>query len=208
MLTTFNEVDMSALMDLRNKYKEEFEKTHQVKLGFMSAFVKASTVALQKFPDVNAYLDLEAKEIIYRKYVDVSVAVSTPTGLVVPVLRNTENLGFHQIESAIAALGQKARKGQIAMEDMVGGTFTISNGGVYGSLFGTPIINPPQSAILGMHSIVKRPVVVDDKVVIRPMMYVALTYDHRLIDGSTAVSFLKTIKNVVEDPQRLILSLA
>jgi len=157
----------------------------------------------KKIPDVNAYFDYEAKQIIYRDYVDVSVAVSTPTGLVVPVLRNTEHMTFGGIESAIANLGVKARKNQLAIEDMTGGTFTISNGGVYGSLFGTPIINPPQSAILGMHAIVKRPVAVGDEIKIRPMMYVALTYDHRMIDGSTAVTFLKTIKQVIEDPVRL-----
>lgn len=156
-------------------------------------------------PDVNAVID--GKDIVYRDYCDISVAVATPTGLVVPVLRNTENMSFAEVESAIAALGQKARTGQLAMEDMVGGTFTISNGGVYGSLWGTPIINPPQSAILGMHTIQKRPVVVNDEIVIRPMMYLALTYDHRLIDGATAVQFLKHIKECVENPGRLLLDL-
>ena len=204
MLTTFNEIDMSVLMDVRNKYKDDFFERTGVKLGFMSAFVRASTAALQKFPDVNAYI--EGNELVYHEYVDISVAVSTPTGLVVPVLRNTEVMSFAQIEAAIAALGAKARKGQISLEDMTGGTFTISNGGVYGSLFGTPILNPPQSGILGMHGIFKRPVCVNDKVEIRPMMYVALTYDHRVVDGSTAVQFLKEIKNNIEDPVRLLLN--
>ena len=204
MLTTFNEVDMSALMDVRSRYKDEFFERSGVKLGFMSAFVRASTAALQKFPDVNA--SIEGNEVVYRDYVDVSVAVSTPTGLVVPVLRNAEAMSFAQVEAAIAALGQKARKGQISLEDMTGGTFTISNGGVYGSLFGTPILNPPQSAILGMHGIFKRPVAVNDAVVIRPMMYIALTYDHRIVDGSTAVQFLKEIKQNIEDPVRLLLN--
>ena len=204
MLTTFNEIDMSALMDVRNKYKDDFFERTGVKLGFMSAFVKAATAALQKYPDVNAYI--EGNELVYHDYVDVSVAVSTPTGLVVPVLRNTEAMSFAAVESAIAALGAKARKGAISLEDMTGGTFTISNGGVYGSLFGTPILNPPQSGILGMHGIFKRPVCVGDKVEVRPMMYVALTYDHRVVDGSTAVQFLKEIKNNVEDPVRLLLN--
>jgi len=205
MLTTFNEIDMSNIMELRNRYKDEFLERHGVKLGFMSAFVKASTYALMKNPEVNAYI--QDGHIVYHDFVDVSVAVSTGTGLVVPVLRNTETLSFAQVESGIAALGVKARKGQIAMEDMVGGTFTISNGGVFGSLFGTPILNPPQSAILGMHGIFKRPVAVGDKVEVRPMMYVALTYDHRIIDGSNAVTFLKDIKQYVEDPQRMLLDL-
>jgi len=205
MLTTFNEIDMNNLMNLRNKYKDSFAEKHTAKLGFMSAFVKASAAALQAFPDVNAGID--GKDIVYHDFVDISVAVATPTGLVVPVLRNCENMSFAQIESAIAALGEKARKKQITMEDMTGGTFTISNGGVYGSLMGTPIINPPQSAILGMHGIFKRPIAIDDQVVIRPMMYIALTYDHRLIDGATAVQFLRKIKDLVEDPQRLLLDL-
>jgi 2-oxoglutarate dehydrogenase E2 component (dihydrolipoamide succinyltransferase) len=204
-LSTFNEIDMTNIMELRNKYKDEFTEKHGIKFGFMSAFVKASTAALMKFPDVNAYI--EGTDMVYHDFVDVSVAVSTPTGLVVPVLRNTENMSFAQIEAAIFNLGQKARKNQIAIEDMIGGTFTISNGGVYGSMFGTPILNPPQSAILGMHGIFKRPVVVNDKVEIRPMMYIALTYDHRIIDGATAVQFLKEIKANVEDPARLLLSL-
>lgn len=204
-LTTFNEIDMSAITELRNKYKDDFAKKHSVKLGFMSAFVKASAVALQKFPDVNAFMT--EKEVIYRHFVDISVAVATPTGLVVPVLRNVENMSFAGVESAIGALGKKARDGQISLEDMTGGTFTISNGGVYGSMMGTPILNMPQSAILGMHGITKRAVVVNDQIVIRPMMYVALTYDHRVIDGATAVSFLKEIKANVEDPARILLEL-
>jgi 2-oxoglutarate dehydrogenase E2 component (dihydrolipoamide succinyltransferase) len=204
-LTTFNEIDMTNLMELRNKHKDEFVEKFGVKLGFMSGFVRAATIALQKYPDVNA--SIEGTDLVYHDFVDISVAVSTPTGLVVPVVRNCEQLGFHQIEGAINGLGVKARKNQLAMEDMTGGTFTISNGGVYGSLFGTPILNPPQSAILGMHGIFKRPVVVNDKVEIRPMMYVALTYDHRVIDGGGAVTFLKEIKANVEDPTRLLLNL-
>lgn len=202
LLTTFNEIDMTNIMNLRKKYKDEFAETHGAKLGFMSLFVKASTNALQKYPDVNAVID--GKEMIYRNYNDISVAVATPTGLVVPVLRNAEKMTFAGVESEIAALGKKAREGRIALEDMAGGTFTISNGGVYGSLMGTPILNMPQSAILGMHGIHKRPIAVGDKVEIRPMMYVGLTYDHRIIDGGTAVQFLKSIKNGVEDPSRLL----
>lgn len=169
--------------------------------------MKASANALQQFPDVNAYIDSNTNEIVYRNYVDISVAVATPTGLVVPVVRGCEKMSFADVEKSVAAYGAKARNNQIAMEDFVGGTFTISNGGVYGSLMGTPIINPPQSAILGMHGIFKRPVAIGDKVEIRPMMYVALTYDHRLLDGSTAVQFLKHIKNSVEDPHRMLLNL-
>lgn len=207
MLTTFNEIDMSGAMAMRSQYKDEFEKKHGSKLGFMSVFMKASASALQAFPDVNAYIDMNSNEIVYRNYVDISVAVATPTGLVVPVVRGCEKLGFHEVEKAIATYGAKARNGQIAMEDFVGGTFTISNGGVYGSLMGTPIINPPQSAILGMHGIFKRPVAIGEKVEIRPMMYVALTYDHRLLDGSTAVQFLKHVKQCVEEPNRMLLGL-
>lgn len=206
-LTTFNEVDMSYLIDMRKKYGEEFEKTHGVKVGFMSPFVKASVHALRKFPMVNAYFDAAKSEIEYHDYCDIGVAVGTPTGLVVPILRNAEAMSLAQIEAAIKGYGEKARKNQLAIEDMTGGTFTISNGGVYGSLMGTPIINPPQTAILGMHAINKRPVVVGDKIEIRPMMYLALTYDHRMIDGATAVQFLKTIKQVLEDPVRLHLEL-
>lgn len=206
-LTTFNEIDMHNIMALRTKYKDEFEKKHGAKLGFMSVFVKAASNALVRSPAVNGMFDIEKKCITYRDYVDISVAVATPTGLVVPVLRNCEQMSFAGVESAIADLGKRARAGQIAMEDMVGGTFTISNGGVYGSLFGTPILNPPQSAILGMHGIFKRPVVVDGEIQIRPMMYVALTYDHRIIDGGDAVTFLKDIKQQVEDPSRMLLDL-
>jgi len=203
MLTTFNEVDMSNIMALREKYKDEFQKKHGVKLGFMSAFVKAAASALKEQPVVNAVID--GNDIVYRNYVDISVAVATPTGLVVPVIRSAEQLSFADIEKTLVVLGNKARDGKIEMEDMAGGTFTISNGGVYGSMMGTPIVNPPQSAILGMHGITKRAVVVNDQIVIRPMMYVALTYDHRLIDGREAVTFLRKIKDIVEDPSRLLL---
>mmetsp|Transcript_3632 Transcript_3632/g.13040 ORF Transcript_3632/g.13040 Transcript_3632/m.13040 type:complete len:444 (+) Transcript_3632:85-1416(+) len=205
MLTTFNEIDMSKLMAMRSEYKDEFMETHSSKLGFMSAFIKAATVALKANPAVNAVI--EGDDVIYRNYYDISVAVSSPKGLVVPVLRGVDKKSFAEIENEIVALGKKAKEGTIGLDDMVGGTFTISNGGVFGSLLSTPIINPPQSAILGMHSIQKRPVVVDDQIVIRPMMYVALTYDHRLIDGRESVSFLKKIKAVVEDPRRLVLDL-
>jgi len=206
LLTTFQEADMSKLVKLRDDFKDEFLKKHQVKLGFMSAFVKASSVALLEQPVVNAVIS--GDEIIYRDYVDISVAVATPKGLLTPVLRNTDRLSFSEIEREIANLGEKARKGQITLEDLAGGTFTISNGGVYGSLMGTPIVNPPQSAILGMHGITKRAVVVEgDRIEVRPMMYLALTYDHRLIDGREAVTFLRKIKAVVEDPRRLLLDL-
>ncbi|KAF7731542.1 2-oxoglutarate dehydrogenase complex E2 component [Apophysomyces ossiformis] len=202
-LTTFNEIDMSNLMALRSKYKDAVVKKHGVKLGFMSAFVKATAAALQAVPAVNA--SIEGNEIVYHDYIDMSVAVSTPKGLVTPVLRNVEDMSFIEVEKSIAAYGQKARDNKITIEDMAGGTFTISNGGVFGSLMGTPILNPPQSGILGMHAIKERPVVVDGKIEIRPMMYVALTYDHRLIDGREAVTFLVKIKEVIEDPSRLLL---
>lgn len=205
MLTTFNEMDMSALMDLRHEYKDAFEKKHGAKLGFMSAFVKACTVALLEQPEVNAFID--GSDIVYRDYVDISVAVSTPKGLVVPAIRGCENLNFASIEKTIVSLGDRARKGEITIEEMQGGTFTISNGGVFGSLLSTPIINMPQSAILGMHIIQKRPVVVNDQVTIRPMMYVALSYDHRLIDGREAVTFLRRVKTLIEDPRRLLLEI-
>ena len=205
MLTTFQEVDMGPLIEMRNKYKEQFEKVHGVKLGFMSAFVRASSSALQELPAVNGVIDDATNEIVYRNYVDVSVAVASPTGLVVPVLRNTEKMTFADVEKTIGDFGRKARDGTLALEEMAGGTFTISNGGVFGSLFGTPIINPPQSAILGMHATKMRPAVVDGKVEARPMMYLALTYDHRLIDGREAVTFLVNIKNKIEDPARLLL---
>lgn len=208
MLTTFQEVDMGNLIELRNKYKDEFEKSHGVKLGFMSAFVRACTAALQEIPAVNAVIDDATNEIVYRNYVDVSVAVASPTGLVVPVLRNTEKMSFADVEKTIGYFGKKAKDGSMALEDMTGGTFTISNGGVFGSLFGTPIINPPQSAILGMHATKMRPMVMKDgKIEARPMMYLALTYDHRLIDGREAVTFLVSVKNKIEDPGRLLLSI-
>uniref|UniRef100_A0A4W6EXW0 Dihydrolipoyllysine-residue succinyltransferase component of 2-oxoglutarate dehydrogenase complex, mitochondrial n=1 Tax=Lates calcarifer TaxID=8187 RepID=A0A4W6EXW0_LATCA len=207
MLTTFNEVDMSNISEMRKSYKDAFLKKHNIKLGFMSAFVKAAAYALADQPAVNAVIDDTTKEIVYRDYVDISVAVATPKGLVVPVIRNVEGMNFADIEKAINLLGEKARKNELAVEDMDGGTFTISNGGVFGSMFGTPIINPPQSAILGMHGIFDRPVAVGGKVEIRPMMYVALTYDHRLIDGREAVTFLRKIKSVVEDPRVLLLDM-
>ncbi|XP_001655940.2 dihydrolipoyllysine-residue succinyltransferase component of 2-oxoglutarate dehydrogenase complex, mitochondrial [Aedes aegypti] len=203
MLTTFNEIDMSFIMDFRKQHLEAFQKKYGMKLGFMSAFCKAAAYALQDQPVVNAVIG--ENEIIYRDYVDISVAVASPKGLVVPVLRNVEGMNFADIELAIAGLADKAKKGTLAVEDMDGGTFTISNGGVFGSLLGTPIINPPQSAILGMHGIFERPIAVKGQVVVRPMMYVALTYDHRLIDGREAVTFLRKIKAAVEDP-RIILA--
>jgi 2-oxoglutarate dehydrogenase E2 component (dihydrolipoamide succinyltransferase) len=205
MLTTFNEIDMFNLMQIRKKYQEAFTKKHGVKLGLMSPFVRASALALQDQTIVNAVI--EGAEIVYRQYVDISIAVATPKGLVVPVVRNVEQMGYAQIEKTLAELGSKARENKIAIEDMEGGTFTISNGGVFGSMFGTPIINPPQSAILGMHGIFDRPVAIDGKVEIRPMMYVALTYDHRLIDGREAVLFLRKIKQNVEDPLTILLDL-
>ncbi|XP_060536575.1 dihydrolipoyllysine-residue succinyltransferase component of 2-oxoglutarate dehydrogenase complex, mitochondrial isoform X2 [Cylas formicarius] len=205
MLTTFNEIDMTNIIEFRKQHQEAFQKKYGIKLGFMSAFLKASAYALQDQPVVNAVID--GNEIVYRDYVDISVAVATPKGLVVPVVRNVENMNFADIELALAALGEKARKGQIAIEDMDGGTFTVSNGGVFGSLMGTPIINPPQSAILGMHATFERPVALKGQVVIRPMMYIALTYDHRLIDGREAVLFLRKIKQGVEDPRTMIAGL-
>eukprot|EP01130_Rhizamoeba_saxonica_P009172 TRINITY_DN3729_c0_g1_i1.p1 TRINITY_DN3729_c0_g1~~TRINITY_DN3729_c0_g1_i1.p1 ORF type:complete len:436 (+),score=133.44 TRINITY_DN3729_c0_g1_i1:51-1358(+) len=203
MLTTFNEVDMYNIMNLRKSHKDAFLEKHGVKLGFMSAFVKASVAALQEYPTVNAVID--GNDIVYRNYNDISVAVATPNGLVVPVLRDCQNMSFADVEKGIAALGKKARDGKIATEDMLGGTFTISNGGVYGSLMGTPIINPPQSAILGMHGINDKPHVVDGEIKIRPIMFVALTYDHRIIDGREAVLFLKKIKTCIENPETLLL---
>jgi len=205
MLTTFNELDMSNIMQLRKENQDSFVKKHGIKMGFMSAFVKASAYALTKQPTVNAVI--EGSEIIYRDYVDISVAVATPKGLVVPVLRNVSDMNYADIEKGIMNLGQKAKNNQLAVEDMDGGTFTISNGGVFGSLFGTPIINPPQSAILGMHGVFERPVVRNGQVVIRPMMFIALTYDHRLVDGREAVTFLRTIKNAVEDPRVMLMDL-
>ena len=207
MLTTFNEIDMSNIMQMRTEYKDAFLEKHGVKLGFMSAFVKAAAKALREEPSVNAIID--GDEIVYRNYVDISVAVSAPKGLVVPVLRNCETMNFADVERSIATYGKKARDGTLSIDEMAGGTFTISNGGVFGSLTGTPIINPPQSAILGMHSIVWRPVCVGPEraIVARPMMNVALTYDHRLVDGREAVTFLKSIKESVEDPRRVMLEL-
>merc|ERR1712158_40635 len=205
MLTTFNELDMSNIMQLRKENQDAFVKRHGIKMGFMSAFVKASAYALTKQPTVNAVID--GQETVYRDFVDISVAVATPKGLVVPVLRNVERMNYADVEKGIAELGKKAKNNQISIEDMDGGTFTISNGGVFGSLFGTPIINPPQSAILGMHGTFERPVVRNGQVTIRPMMYIALTYDHRLIDGREAVTFLRSIKRAVEDPRVMFLDL-
>jgi 2-oxoglutarate dehydrogenase E2 component (dihydrolipoamide succinyltransferase) len=205
LLTTFNDCDMSAVIAARDKFKDQFEKKHGVKLGFMSFFAKAACLALKDIPAVNGQIDGE--EIVYFDYVDLSVAVSAPNGLVVPVVRNADSLSFAGIEKAIADLGKRAREGTLTMEDMKGGTFTISNGGVFGGLMSTPIINPPQSAVLGLHRIEDRPVVRDGQIVIRPMMYLALSYDHRLIDGREAVTALKTIKEAIEDPTRLLIDL-
>lgn len=203
MLTTFNEVDMSTIMALRSQYKDAFKEKHGVGLGFMSLFVKAAVEALKDFPQINAYID--GQELVFHDYFDVGVAVSTEKGLVVPVLRDCESMNFPQIEAQIVEYAKKARDGKLSIEDMSGGTFTISNGGVFGSLMSTPILNPPQSAILGMHKIQKRAVVIDDQVVIRPMMYLALSYDHRVVDGKEAVSFLVKIKEIVEQPARILL---
>ncbi|WP_191485184.1 2-oxoglutarate dehydrogenase complex dihydrolipoyllysine-residue succinyltransferase [Pseudomonas sp. FEN] len=206
MLTTFNEVNMKPIMDLRSKYKDLFEKTHNgVRLGFMSFFVKAATEALKRFPAVNASID--GGDIVYHGYSDVGVAVSSDRGLVVPVLRNAELMSLAEIENGIATYGKKARDGKLSIDEMTGGTFTITNGGTFGSLLSTPIVNPPQAAILGMHNINERPMAVKGEVVILPMMYLALSYDHRLIDGKEAVSFLVTIKNLLEDPARLLLDI-
>jgi 2-oxoglutarate dehydrogenase E2 component (dihydrolipoamide succinyltransferase) len=205
LLTTFNEVNMKPVMDLRAKYKDEFEKTHGVKLGFMSFFTKASVEALKKFPLVNASID--GTDIVYHGYFDIGIAVSAPKGLVVPILRDADRGSFADIESGIRELGVKARDSKLTMEDLTGGTFTITNGGVFGSLLSTPIINPPQSAILGMHKIQDRPVAENGEVVIRPIMYLALSYDHRIIDGREAVQFLVSIKDQIEDPARLLLQL-
>ncbi len=202
MLTTFNEVDMSAIMELRAKYKETFKKTHDVNLGFMSFFTKAVCFALQEWPTVNAQLD--GDNIIYHEYCDISIAVSSPKGLVVPVIRNAESLSMAEIEKEVAQLAAKARDSTLTIEEMTGGTFTITNGGVFGSLMSTPIINIPQSAILGMHNIVERPVAIKGQVVIKPMMYIALSYDHRLIDGRESVSFLVRVKQMLENPEQLL----
>ena len=206
MLTTFNEVDMTEVMALRSKYKDLFEKSHNgVRLGFMSFFVKAATEALKRYPAVNASID--GTDIVYHGYADVGVAVSSDRGLVVPVLRNAELMSLAEIEGGIAGFGKKARDGKLTIDEMTGGTFTITNGGTFGSMMSTPIVNPPQAAILGMHNILQRPMAINGQVVIRPMMYLALSYDHRLIDGKEAVTFLVTIKNLLEDPARLLLDI-
>nr|WP_086491712.1 2-oxoglutarate dehydrogenase complex dihydrolipoyllysine-residue succinyltransferase [Novosphingobium panipatense] len=205
LLTTFNDVDMSAVIEAREKYKDVFQKKHGIKLGFMSFFAKASVLALKDIPAVNAQID--GDQIVYHDYVDISIAVSAPNGLVVPVVKDCDKLGFAGIEKAIAEFGKKAKEGTLTMADMAGGTFTISNGGVFGGLMSTPIINPPQSAVLGLHRIEDRAVVRNGEIVIRPMMYIALSYDHRLIDGREAVTALKTIKEAIEDPTRLLIDL-
>ena len=205
MLTTYNEVDMSGIMELRNSFKDQFEKKHGVKLGFMSFFVKACTHALKEVPEVNAEID--GTDVVYKNYVHMGVAVGTPTGLVVPVVRDADQMGFAAIEKKIAELGLRARDGKLSMAEMQGGSFTISNGGVYGSLMSSPILNPPQSGILGMHKIQDRPVVVNGQIVIRPMMYLALSYDHRIVDGKGAVTFLVRVKEALEDPRRLLMDL-
>jgi 2-oxoglutarate dehydrogenase E2 component (dihydrolipoamide succinyltransferase) len=204
MLTTFNEVDMTAIMALRAKYQEPFQARHGIKLGFMSFFVKAAIEALRQFPLVNASID--GNDIVYHEFFDMGVAVSTDRGLVVPVLRDADQLGFGEIEQSIRDFGERARSGALQMEELTGGTFTITNGGIFGSLMSTPILNPPQSGILGMHKIQPRPVVVDGKIEARPMMYLALTYDHRIVDGREAVQFLVAVKDAIEDPARLLLS--
>ena len=205
MLTTFNDVDMSAVIEARTRYKDLFEKKHGIRLGFMAFFVKACALAAKDIPAVNA--SIEGDEIVYHDYLDVSIAVSAPKGLVVPVVRNADRMTFADIEKTIADYGKRAKEGTLGIEDMQGGTFTISNGGVFGSLLSTPIINPPQSAVLGMHRIEERPVVVDGQIVARPMMYLALSYDHRLIDGREAVTFLVRVKEAIEDPTRLLIDL-
>ena len=205
MLTTFNDVNLQAVMDLRSQYKEKFEKAHGARLGFMSFFVKASIEALKRYPAVNASID--GNDIVYHDYYDVGIAAASPRGLVVPVLRDVDKLSFAQVEQTISDYGQRAKEGKLGMEELTGGTFTITNGGVFGSMLSTPIVNPPQSAILGMHRIEQRPVAENGEVVIRPMMYLALTYDHRIIDGAEAVRFLVTIKECLEDPARLLLEI-
>ena len=205
MLTTFNEVDMSSVISMRSEHKEEFQKKYAVKLGFMSFFVKACVVGLKNYPVINA--EIQGDEIVYKNYYNISIAVGTDRGLVVPVLRNTDEMSFAEIEKNINLLGQKARDGKIVIDDLQGGTFTITNGGIYGSMLSTPILNPPQSAVLGMHNIIERPVAINKSVSIRPIMYLALSYDHRIVDGKEAVSFLKIIKECLEDPRRLFLNL-
>ena len=205
MLTTFNEVDMSEVIAMRNQYKEEFKNKYSVKLGFMSFFVKACVIGLKNFPAINA--EIQNDEIVYKNYYNISIAVGTERGLVVPVLRETDEMSFADIEKNIGRLGEKARDGKITIDDLQGGTFTITNGGIYGSMLSTPILNPPQSAVLGMHNIIQRPVVVDGNVEVRPIMYLALSYDHRIIDGKEAVSFLKIVKESLEQPKRLFLNI-
>jgi 2-oxoglutarate dehydrogenase E2 component (dihydrolipoamide succinyltransferase) len=205
MLTTFNEVDLSEVMKLRKQVQEKFVEKHGVKLGFMSLFAKACSNVLMEMPDVNAMID--GNNIIFNDFVDISIAISTPTGLVVPPVRNVESMDFHEIELAIKGLAVKAREGKLTLDEMKGGTFTITNGGVFGSLVSTPIINEPQSAILGMHAIKERPVAINGQVEIRPMMYLALSYDHRVIDGSTSVTFLVKVKEQLEDPMKLLLNI-
>jgi len=205
MLTTFNEVDMNEVITMRNQYKEEFQNNYGVKLGFMSFFVKACVIGLKNYPAINA--EIQGEEIVYKNYYNISIAVGTDRGLVVPVLRETDEMSFADIEKNIGNLGQKAKDGKITIQDLQGGTFTITNGGIYGSMLSTPILNPPQSAVLGMHNIIQRPVVVDGKVEVRPVMYLALSYDHRIIDGKEAVSFLKIVKESLEQPKRLFLNI-
>ena len=206
MLTTFNEVNMAPIMEIRNRYRDDFEKAHNgVRLGFMSFFVRASVEALKRYPAVNASLD--GDDMIYHGYQDISVAIGSPRGLVTPVLRNADNMGLAEIESAIRDFGEKAKDGKLTIDDMKGGTFTISNGGVYGSLLSTPILNPPQSAVLGMHKIQERPMVVNGEIKALPVMYLALSYDHQMLDGKEAVQFLVTIKELLEDPTRLLLEI-
>ena len=205
MLTTFNEVDMSEVITMRNQYKEEFQNSYGVKLGFMSFFVKACVIGLKNYPAINA--EIQGEDIVYKNYYNISIAVGTDRGLVVPVLRKTDEMSFADIEKNIVDLGQKARDGKITIEDLQGGTFTITNGGIYGSMLSTPILNPPQSAVLGMHNIIQRPVVIEGNVEVRPVMYLALSYDHRIIDGKEAVSFLKIVKESLEQPKRLFLNI-
>ena len=205
MLTTFNEVDMSEVMSMRSQYKEEFQNKYGVKLGFMSFFVKACVIGLKNYPAINA--EIQGEDIVYKNYYNISIAVGTDRGLVVPVLRETDIMSFADIEKNIGSLGQKARDGKITIEDLQGGTFTITNGGIYGSMLSTPILNPPQSAVLGMHNIINRPVAINGNVEVRPVMYLALSYDHRIIDGKEAVSFLKIVKESLEQPQRLFLNI-
>ena len=204
MLSTFNEVDMFNVIEMKNNYKNEFQRRHSVKLGFMSFFVKACVVGLKNFPAVNA--EIQDNDIVYKNYYNISFAVGTDRGLVVPVLRDPDEMSFADIEKNIGSLGEKARNGNITIEDLQGGTFTITNGGIYGSMLSTPILNPPQSGVLGMHNIIERPVARNGSILIRPMMYLALSYDHRIIDGKEAVSFLKNVKDLLEEPERLFLN--